>query len=169
LHKSLRAGLIFFLLALIGLLGYLNLDTLQTEVDVSPILTPNSVTLADARLDAGKLAPPPTRKLSEFSQTTARPLFSFNRRAIERKPQISVETTKPQAPSFPPEQLQLVGIIKGDSQRALIRVNGTAQGKWISLGEDIEGWRLLEVADNAAVLATKGQRYELHLSQKPQP
>jgi hypothetical protein len=33
----------------------------------------------------------------------------------------------------------------------------------MSIGEEVDGWRLREVADNKAVIETKGRRYQLFL------
>jgi hypothetical protein len=101
----------------------------------------------------------------QFDQTIARPIFTSDPHPVERKSKLTSETaTGRPATEIAPKQLTLVGvIIQGKKARALIRSSVSGQGGWMSIGEDVDGWRLREVADNKAVIETKGRRYQLFL------
>jgi len=158
-----RSKRIAILAAVIAILAYANLKVINSTVEISPIkAVENGANPAPAPTDAKLPGLPEPRQLSEFKQTVTRPIFATDRRPVERKPKAEISSTLVAAEAVP-KQLQLIGVIKGEKARALIRSNTSAQGTWMSIGEDIDGWRLREVADNAATIETHGHKYQLFL------
>ncbi len=167
--KTSSSGLTLALLATVVGLGYLDWSILGSSPEISPIA---------ARDTAGNPGPvlmpdeaaiiPVARSIGEFQQTKSRPLFFANRRPVDRTPsKIAAAAPKPAkiVPLYPLEQLQLIGIVRTgkDSARALIRAGTDGQGAWVSIGDQVRGWKLQEVNDEIAVLESNGQRGEVKL------
>jgi hypothetical protein len=160
-----RGNLIIGLLILIAILGYLNFEIYDSPIDMSPILAEDGGSDVPAPVNLESRSLPVARPLTEFDQTIARPIFTSDRHPIERKPKLasSESATGRPATEIAPKQLTLIGVMHAGKARALIRSSVSGQGGWMSIGEDIDGWRLREVADKKAVIETEGRRYQLFL------
>jgi hypothetical protein len=161
-----RANLIIaFAIALVAL-GYLNFDIYSSAIDTSSLASPAEEAAPNPQLTADNAQVLPAAKhLPDFPQTTMRPIFTSDRRPVERKIKVpdAGSSKGARTADVAPKQLQLVGVIQGEKAQALIRSSAGTQGTWMSVGEDIDGWRLREVADNMAVIETGGRRYQLYL------
>ena len=162
-----RGGLLLALAAFGGALSLAGWALLQLNVETTPLLREASSTAPDPALDQYDVTIAPTpRALTDFKQSTSRPLFFANRRPVEAKvetPQVAAQA----APAAqPPKQLQLIGIVRTGKGplRALIRGNADLPGTWMSVGEEIQGWQVREISETNAVIEAKGQRAELQLS-----
>ena len=162
-----RRALIFGLLMLAGGFGVLNWRIWNSTPDISPISATNPGAVATPAVGGQDEAlAPVTRSATEFPQTKDRPLFTANRRPVDRTPKAIEEVAKrPQAALIPLDQFQLVGIMRtGSAQaRVLIRNKTDGQGAWIGVGERFRGWQLREIAGDITVLEANGQRGELQL------
>ena len=104
-----------------------------------------------------------------FSQSMTRPIFSRTR--LPFKPPQPVLPAPPPMPLpaiVPPRQAEegiaLLGIVlSGDTRRALLRLRAFPQGKWVTVGEEVNGWRLSEVAPDRVMLQAVGQSLQLKL------
>jgi hypothetical protein len=161
---SRRSALIASLAIIVIAMAYLNWQVFTETIDSSPIAVPANSGTADQSSNDALLAPPVTRPKSDFAQTLSRPLFSTNRRPVEHKPK-PIDPRVQTARASTADKFQLIGVYldQGDKGRALIRSGPNAIGTWMSIGEDIEGWRLREVKNDLAVIESGGQRKELRL------
>ena len=159
------------LLATVGGLGYANWQLWGHSPDISAITAAASTTKAPTAfaIDEASLMPIP-RSAAEFPQTRGRPIFFASRRPIDRTPPkvvaaAPVVKAAPITPTYPLEQLQLVGIVRTGPKaaRALIRAGTDGQGNWLGVGEQVRGWKLQEISDDIAVLESNGQRGEVKL------
>jgi hypothetical protein len=161
-----RANLIIALAIALVALGYLNFDIYSSAIDTSSLYSPVDEAAPSPQLTADNPQMlPAAKRLSDFTQTITRPIFTNDRHPIERKAKVANAGASKVAAvaDVTPKQLQLVGVIQGEKAQALIRSSAGTQGTWMSIGEDIDGWRLREVADNMAVIETGGRRYQLFL------
>jgi hypothetical protein len=163
------SGLSLALFAGVIALGYLNWSIWSSPPETSALAVPGVVGNASPVIlpDEASLVPP-ARAIGEFQQTKARPLFFANRRPVDRNPpKVAAVVAKPAkiVPLFPLEQLQLIGIVRTgkDKVSALIRAGNDAQGAWVSVGDQVRGWKLQEVNDEIVVLESNGQRGEVKL------
>lgn len=163
-----RNSIIIVLMLVVGALAYLNWEILSQAIDITPLSVQANLGATNQPSEGDELlAPPPARSRSDFAQTLSRPLFTANRRPVEKKPKVVTNDTRIQmaARDSAAEKFQLIGVYQdqGEKGRALIRSGPSAQGTWMSVGEDIEGWRLREVRNDVAVIETGGRRRELRL------
>jgi len=107
--------------------------------------------------------------LEDREEVLARPLFRPDRRPWQPRlaDASSVNpplTSAPLDTTLPPPDIRLLGIIRaGVTARALIRSGATPTGKWYVRGDQVEGWRLSDVAKDRIVIEARGQRQELAL------
>lgn len=143
-----------------GLLAWLNINLLQSPVDISPIVPPPGK--AEVRPQPG---PPPATALDKKSpdqlqETVSRPLFNSTRRPVQR-----TEPTAARAPKVEPAKLRLVGVMKADDgpPRALIRYADEPTGRWIAEGSEYQGWTLTKVNEGSVIVEAGGRTQELML------
>ena len=162
----------------LGLAGLLALDlgfanALRLAI-VHPVrVEPASLVPWDPRL-AGLAQPAWQPAPAEsFSQSLARPIFSRARRPYQPpQPALPGPPPAPVPAIVPPRQAEegivLLGImLNGDTRRALLRLKAFPGGKWVTLGEEVNGWQLSEVAQDRAMLQADGQRLLLRLYREP--
>lgn len=146
-------------------LAYWNWTLFATPVDTSPIAAPAGDSRAAGAKDAEIAMPaaPP----GQLTETTSRPLFTASRRPFEQKaeapPPPPVEVAKP---ATPPDHLKLVGVVRlgGGLEKALIRSSADVPGRWVPVGDSVDGWQVREVSIDKAVVEMGGQTYELRLA-----
>lgn len=135
-------------LALVWLCWHL----IETPVDTAPIRPPQLQSSADQTV-----TPPLDRtRVGALPETVARPLFSPTR----RPPAKVVETAQAAPPAHEPD-VQLVGVLKASSWRALLRIDQNS--KWLGVGDDVGRWRIVDIGSDHVVLETKGQKKSLAL------
>ena len=163
------SGLTLALFATVAALAYVNWSIWGSTLDTSAIAAGEDAGKTSSAIlpDEGALIPA-ARSIGEFPQTKARPLFFANRRPADGSPPgTAAVVPKPTriVPSFPLEQLQLIGIVRTgkDGVRALIRAGSDSQGAWVSIGDQVRGWKLQAISDEIAVLESNGQRGEVKL------
>lgn len=159
-------------------LGFATYQLSNYAVDVSPLASPaetpagSGVTVA-AKSPGGKdgaaNVASPARTLTEFAETTTRPIF-FSGRRVPEKPKIKVAAVEAKLaapvapPAPPPDPLRLVGIMgASNTMKVLVRTSVDPQGIWLSVGDEYRGWKLREVSADNAVVEALGQRTELRL------
>ena len=104
-------------------------------------------------------APLPAQKpASADVQTLSRPLFSKSRRpsAIAAKPAPS-ETEKAN-PSAPPPNVMVSAIVKFGPRTQAFVVSSTApEGKWLAVGETVDGWSV-DAIHSSGIVLKNGER-----------
>jgi hypothetical protein len=111
------------------------------------------------------LPPPVGPSSSEFAEIVQRPVFYASRR-----PRETVNSAGNAGDANAPD-IRLTGIvIGGDKKRALLRVSQQPESLWVDEGGSIEGWRVVNVRDDAVTIVTGRRTFELRLypSQSPQ-
>jgi hypothetical protein len=153
------------LLALAGGAGAAAWQAWNHSIDTSPsLLDPPALaaTAAPERSAAPSVLETAT-VVPSYAETIARPLFNPTRRPIV------VAAPKVVAPPPPapvvPLQAQLVGLVSGTTSggRALLRVANDRHGAWLTVGEELRGWRIAEIKTDRVVLQSGAARQELHL------
>jgi hypothetical protein len=137
----------------------LNLYLFQAPIDTSPI--PPGTSKADRPNDGpSDLATPLDKKpVARFVEIVSRPLFTPDRKPVQRDRSQSSDTIAGTG------DMRLVGVIKVDRQpaRALIRLSSQSTGKWISEGEEFDGWKLRQVRERSVIVESGGRTHELEL------
>lgn len=143
----------------VGVLAFLLWRQVGSTIDVSP-LAPGAAPQVDARARSAELATALDKKpAAGFRETVERPLFHPTRRPVERAAPAPAET------QGDPGGMRLVGVSAvGGQKRALIRITGDAQGRWIAEGEALDGWKLKSVKDRSVIIESAGRSHELTLS-----
>ena len=104
---------------------------------------------AGGRADVNPLA---RLELKDFAQTLQRPLFSATRRPPPPAPAPMPREAPPPAPPEPPS-LMLLGVVTDEQgARALVRPNPTAKIRSLRRGDEIEGWRVVEIGRQRIVI-----------------
>lgn len=113
-----------------------------------------------------------------LQETLSRPLFSPTRRKFEPedKQHKAVIDSPPVAQqaigalSLPAIVLQGTRMINQE-QQALISVQGSETGAWLSVGANVSGWRIEKISESDVVLSNENQKatYELFSSGGGQP
>nr|WP_024881667.1 MULTISPECIES: hypothetical protein [unclassified Methylosinus]OAI26233.1 hypothetical protein A1351_02035 [Methylosinus sp. R-45379]TDX60033.1 general secretion pathway protein N [Methylosinus sp. sav-2] len=84
-------------------------------------------------------------ELKDFAATLQRPLFAATRRPPAPAAAPSRETPPPPPPS--PPSLTLVGVVNDEKgHRAIVETGLPAKVRSLQRGDEIEGWRVLEIA-----------------------
>jgi hypothetical protein len=129
------------------------------DIDSRPIgsWTPTGLAPADTVIGAAGAV--------SFSDTLARPLFQPSRRPFD--PNSIVASTAPISPpaaapqpveQLPPPQFSAKAIVfNGPSRLALIAKPELAEGKWLTTGAVLDGWRVEEIAERAVTLKSGAQ------------
>lgn len=128
-----------------------------TPVDISP-LPPDAKVADRPRPPDQPLATPLDKKPPmAFREIASRPLFVPDRKPVQRE-------QAPRAAELPAD-MRLVGVVKvGNAPgRALIRMASDSRGKWITEGEQFDGWRLKQVTARSAIVEFGGRSHELTL------
>ena len=167
--KSTTAGLrpspgVALLLLAVGALAALNWRLLTMTIDISPAGLDQGAGALERVVEAAGVAPFAPKPVSSFPETGARPLFSPTRRPRVVAEQTAAQVPTPEPPRSPPD-VRLVGVmmVASGEKRALIRLPHAPRGRWLSEGGQIDGWKLLTIGANAAVIEGRGGRHELKL------
>lgn len=107
----------------------------------------------DWRPPAFVAPPPPQKPASADVQTLSRPIFSKSRRpsAAAAKP-ASSEAEKAN-PSAPPPNVIVSAIVKfGPRTQAFVVSSTTPDGKWLAVGETVDGWSVDAIRSSEMVL-----------------
>jgi hypothetical protein len=164
--------------ALVAVMGLatLNWHVSNSGVDISPL------SVASPRGDE-RAAPPstssPTPKpaaQSDYTETLKRPLFTPTRRPFEPVKPNPPEPNPAKTPDIiplaqpPTLQVKLVGYTASPQRgkRALVRTANERVGTWMSIGDQVDGWRLRELSADRATFEYGTQRQELLLETKSQ-
>ena len=158
---SARALVLTLLLGALAILGLVNWHLYSTQVDISPLAPAARPSEGKEAKDIDLATPLDDKPLIVFEETVQRPLFTADRKPIER----NKEAAEAPTPAALQTGMQLVGIIKsaGAPGRALIRFAGEPMGKWVPEGETVNGWHLAAVKTASVVLEGNGQTQELKL------
>jgi hypothetical protein len=174
------------LLSAVAALAALNWQIWTTPSDIRPIaldtaartgLAPGSVPTGRERQD---------NQARNYTDTLARPMFRADRKPfvaeVTPPPSPSVEETVQQQPAAPqtqpPEGLKLVGIMRdGEGRdRALVKSAQSPTASWLEIGDEIDGWRISEIAPSAVTLSADASSIKLDLypiaasqAEKPAP
>ncbi|MBO0766166.1 MAG: hypothetical protein J2P50_16470 [Hyphomicrobiaceae bacterium] len=147
------------LVSVAGLLALLDLQLLQSPVDIAPIAAP--ILSADAPRPESLEPATPLDKMSaeQFREMVGRPLFNPSRRPVQRN---EAAAGQPKAAS---SKMRLIGVMKGEDRppQALIRLGDDPRGKWITEGAELDGWKLSKVNDLSVILEAGGRSRELKL------
>jgi hypothetical protein len=95
--------------------------------------------------------------VNNFAQVDDRPLFSPLRKPIEVAPELP--------PPPPPPQVSLIGIIaQGQRRIALLRDPKAPLALRVDVGSKIEGWEVVEIAEDRVVLSANAVKHEVSLN-----
>lgn len=163
-RKGARSSLVptLLLTALTGGLGYAAYEAQQMPIDTSPIAMAAASASEPGKSAGAPLAESPAAPPA-FAQTVARPLFNPARRPIvAQKPKV-VEAPPP--PPVQPLKAELVGLAAttANGGRALLKTASDRPAAWLSVGEEVGGWRLSEIRPDRVVFQSGEQKQELHL------
>ncbi len=114
----------------------------------------------------------PAAPANAYAETFSRPIFSPTRRpfqvAVAAAPVEEEQQPEPDAPEPEPAaapdstQLLLKGIfISANASSALIVSPDKPEGAWIVAGDEVAGWKLLEINKDSVSLSAAGQSIEL--------
>lgn len=147
-----------------GSFAFAALEAQQLTVAMSPVALssgPQAVDQAKPASD-GSLADAPGAPPS-YSETVARPLFNPSRRPIALKKPKVVEAPPP--PPLQPLKAELIGLaaIPADGGRALLRTANDRPASWLTVGEELGGWRLSEIRQDRVVFRSGEHQQVLHL------
>ncbi|MGQ0672489.1 MAG: hypothetical protein ACT4N2_06355 [Hyphomicrobium sp.] len=168
---------VVLLLWLAGALALLNTRLADMPIDISPLASeadPADRASGPALTQPGLASQ--LKPLSDYRETVSRPLFQPTRRPVVPSP--NTEEDLPPAPASEqteiipaaPSGLSLVGLMgSGGSRRALLRPNGQSHGTWLTVGRDIDGWRLSRIEENHVLIEKDGSKEELFLHQSSKP
>jgi general secretion pathway protein N len=94
------------------------------------------------------------QSLDELSATLDHPLFSPGRRPPAPPPPPAVQADAPPAPPPSPPNLLLFGIVMdGEGARALVRTGADKKILRAQIGDDIGGWKVVQIEGRKLVLA----------------
>lgn len=101
-------------------------------------------------------------ELKDFTATLQRPLFAATRRPPAPAAAPSRETPPPPPPS--PPSLTLVGVVKDEKgHRAIVETGQPAKARSLRPGDEIEGWRVLEIASQRIVFERSARLHAVAL------
>ena len=154
-------------LTLLGLavaaLSFLVWHLAFAPVDLAPL--PSGANRPERRQvpDTALATPLDKKPALAFREIAARPLFVPDRKPVRRD--------EPPTSAGMPVNMRLVGVVKvGDEPgRALIRIPSEAKGKWITEGEQFDGWKLRQVTERSAIVESGGRSHELTLPSVSRP
>lgn len=147
----------------------LNQYTLDMAVDTSPAQLGAKDGARAPGIGTGALEERRVGSQADYAETVARPLFNATRRPVaSAKPQIGEPSS---TSSLQPLQMQLVGLAITTSRggRALVRSGADRNGTWVSIGDELRGWRLSEINSDRAIFVAGGSQQVLLLSKGERP
>lgn len=150
---------------IVSALAMLNWHVAYAPVDISPIV-PDVGRVEDPPKKSGALLTSLDKKpLLQFRETVNRPLFTPDRKPVQRNRPETKETAAGLG------DMRLIGVMKLDSGpgRALIRLTKDTTGKWIAEGEQFDGWKLRQVTAGSVIVEAGGRSHELVLQSGRQP
>jgi hypothetical protein len=161
-------------------LAILNGLASNSGVDVSPIRVASSGGDDRAAVPSSSTRAPKISTQADYTETLKRPLFTPTRRPFDpakNKPPeptpVNAPAPVPQAPAAPPPSLQvkLVGYTASPQRgkRALVRTANERVGTWISIGDQVDGWRLRDLNADRATFELGSQRQVLLFEANQQP
>lgn len=144
----------------IGLAAYLA-TSLQSQHLTKPISSSSKKQQVAEQAYVNVDVPP----LSDYIETTERPLFSRSRRPVVRAAQPINKFAVKQSPTPPKRVPLLVGIVaSGGIKTALIRSNKTGELQRIKEQESVDGWLMMEISQQTVVLVSpSGNKQTLDL------
>jgi len=147
---------LFFLCAVVTALGLVNWWVIELE-PVPPRAVASSAGTPEAPVFGQQPIDP--HPLSDFDEIVRRPLFTASRSPFV----VPTETTQNPAGVRSPD-IRLAGVaIDAGKKQALLRTPQQPQGRWVEQGDSIDGWLLRSVRDDAVIVASGQQTYELRL------
>ncbi len=136
-----------------------------------PLPANRSMTVWEPPLLADNVAVLDVPASTDFSETFARPIFLPTRRPFVAPPEEVLPPeidaalmTLPQAAAPDASVLVLKGIrLNEGSQQALVLSAASPTAQWLSLGSEIEGFRLVDIGDDRVTLEAGPKRVEIKL------
>jgi hypothetical protein len=125
--------------------------------------------------------PAPFDTEEAIRQFTTRPLFAEGRRPFEPAPvapeppvvavpELTPEPVETASEPLPSPQIRLLGVmVSGEVRKALIFDESTGQQTWLSEGEAVQGWTLIEVSNNSMRLKVEDAEIAFNLFEEPVP
>jgi general secretion pathway protein N len=91
-------------------------------------------------------------RIDDLRQTRDRPLFSATRRPPPKIDLTHAAAVAPPPPPIIPPAVTLVGVVLGEKDRAVIVQEKSAKPMRVTIGEDVDGWRVDSITSRSAVL-----------------
>lgn len=173
-RSSSRLPLLLGVVAVLGGLVYLDrFRSPETPVaqasrplpDVTPVRR-SDMQRVDSGVVAGRAIHPLSQlRLSELTETLARPLFEPYRRPLERAavpapppPKVAVQLPPPA-----PEVLRhrLLGVVSGPDRSTAVLSLGEARPLRVEIGDVIDGWEVTRITPTEVTLARGGRQMAL--------
>lgn len=164
-------GFISAISLLLGLF-WLNLNWLESPVDISPLMPQPSSAPRKEGLKASPFASA-TDLGESAAESLARPLFHSSRRPFKAAPaaseepppveEVAVSVEEPPAVAKP--SLRLVGVSVSNGQRRILLGlgdEGTAL-QWYGVGDSVQGWTVAAISGKAVRLESGVERFTVTL------
>jgi hypothetical protein len=102
-------------------------------------------------------------------ETLSRPIFSKNRKPFAKEKKNASDNQAALAPVAPPPGLSLSGVTKYRNKPMAFMVSVTTpKGKWLAVGDQIDGWSVTQVQNMEITLASGDHSIRLTLYPEPQ-
>ncbi|MDJ0613681.1 MAG: hypothetical protein QNJ29_08365 [Rhizobiaceae bacterium] len=108
----------------------------------------------------------------QFVQTFSRPLFSETRKKFvkpaPKKKQPAKKVAKKKAdPTKPAPKIRILGLSTSNgAKKTLIKLAGSPNPEWVSEGEKIGGWEVVEIATDSIKIANANREVSIDLFPK---
>ncbi len=129
-------------------------------IDTTPIAVPAQPAPERPRPVSAASPQSIDRSAAELTETTSRPLFFADRRPPR---DIAGETNEPARAEPALVPLKLVGIARIGAQSRILVRSDQEPGRWLSIGEEYQGWHFKEVLRESVLLEAGGQIAEIQL------
>ena len=158
----------YWLLGLIGACVFgMGAELLWPHRLAPPGKSPPDDSSAETTLDSPHQEPP-RLPLQAYDAIVERPLFAADRRPYE-PPAEPVETPRPEAPQ-PHVEFQLSAVVSTPSEQiALIKTNLFPDVQRVALNESLQGWMLVEVRADSAILRRGNEQVTIELRPNAPP
>ncbi len=103
------------------------------------------------------------KPINAFQVISDRPLFIKERRRGFVPEAVNIDQDKV-VEAAEDLEINLLGILKTNiNQRALVGLDNDLEGKWLSINDSYEGWKLVEINPENVVFSEGGRRQKIYL------
>lgn len=104
-----------------------------------------------------------------YEAITTRPLFSPTRRPVQAVPD-TVAAPKPIVAAPTPTlseqpKIALGGVLGSTNERQALILFDDRQAQWLRVGDDVDGWEIINISDKAVILSADARTFRLEMFQ----